>query len=55
MKPTLKPAYNISGWLTPDMYECRECQYIGKFFVIVDSKDYEEEMKKKSDELKHIP
>ncbi|MBN1800193.1 MAG: hypothetical protein JW891_01725 [Candidatus Lokiarchaeota archaeon] len=53
MKPTLKAATNVSGWLAPDMYECRECKYIGKFHVIVDSKDYEEEMKKKSNDIKN--
>ncbi|MFX1273525.1 MAG: hypothetical protein ACFFBP_10385 [Promethearchaeota archaeon] len=39
-KPTLHPAVNVSGWLAPDMFECKECNYIGQFYIIVDSKDY---------------
>lgn len=39
-KPTLRPALNVSGWLAPDMFECKECDYVGRFHIIVDSKDY---------------
>jgi len=39
-KPTLRPALNISGWLAPDMFECKECNYTGRFHIIVDSEDY---------------
>ncbi|MFX1236481.1 MAG: hypothetical protein ACFFAS_02435 [Promethearchaeota archaeon] len=41
LKPALRPATNVSGWLAPDLFECRECLYIGKFYVIVDSEDYD--------------
>lgn len=42
-KPTLKTATNVSGWLAPDLYECKdkECGYIGRFYVEVDSEDYQ--------------
>ena len=40
-KPTLKNAVNVSGWLAPDMYECTACGYIGRFYVEIDSNDYE--------------
>jgi hypothetical protein len=40
-KPKLKNAVNVSGWLTPDMYECTSCNYIGYFFLEVDPEDYE--------------
>ena len=39
-KSTLRPALNISGWLAPDMFECKECGYRGRFHIIVDSEDY---------------
>ena len=39
-KPTLRPAVNVSGWLAPDMFECKECNYTGRFHIIVDSNDY---------------
>lgn len=39
-KPTLRPALNVSGWLAPDMYECKNCDYTGRFHIIVDSEDY---------------
>jgi hypothetical protein len=41
MKPKLKPATNVSGWLAPDMYECSNCGYLGYFFIEIDSEDYE--------------
>ena len=40
MKPTLKPAINVSGWLAPDMFQCTNCGYLGYFFVEIDSEDY---------------
>ncbi len=39
-EPKLKNADNVSGWLTPDMYECTGCGYMGRFYVEVDSEDY---------------
>ena len=38
-KPTLKAATNVSGWLAPDMFECTECKYIGRFHIEVDTKE----------------
>jgi len=41
-KPKLKSAMNVSGWLAPGMYECRECGYVGSLFIEVDSRDFED-------------
>ncbi len=38
---TLRNAVNVSGWLAPDMFECTTCGYTGRFYVEVDSNDYE--------------
>ena len=40
-KPKLKSAMNVSGWLAPGMYECRECGYVGSLFIEIDPKDFE--------------
>ena len=42
-KPTLRPAMNVSGWLAPDLFECKDknCGYIGRFYIEVDSEDYQ--------------
>lgn len=37
----LKSAINVSGWLAPDMYECTSCGYYGRFYMEVDSEDFE--------------
>jgi len=34
-------AVNVSGWLAPDMYECTACGYIGRFYIEVDSEDFQ--------------
>ncbi len=39
-KPSLKPAYNVSGWLAPDMFRCEECGYIGNFYLEVEPEEY---------------
>lgn len=39
--PTLRPAFNVSGWLGPEHFECTNCGYSGAFYVEVDSEDYE--------------
>ena len=36
--PTLRPAFNVSGWLAPDMYEC-DCGYVGLFYIEIDSEE----------------
>lgn len=41
-EPKLKPAMNVSGWLAPDLYECRNCDYVGSVYLEVDP----EELKK---------
>ena len=40
---TLKSAVNVSGWLTPNIFECTKCNYIGPLFIEIDPKDYKEE------------
>ncbi|TES94878.1 MAG: hypothetical protein E3J90_10990 [Promethearchaeota archaeon] len=42
---TLKNAVNVSGWLTPNMFECisPSCNYIGPLFIEIDPKDYKED------------
>ncbi|MFX1487634.1 MAG: hypothetical protein ACFFBI_00680 [Promethearchaeota archaeon] len=42
-KPTLKMAMNVSGWLAPDLFECRDkkCGYVGQFYIEIDSEDFE--------------
>ncbi len=45
MKPSLKQGSNISGFLTPDFYECQNkgCEYSGTFYVEVDLDEIDEE------------
>ena len=42
---TLKSAVNVSGWLTPNLFECTSpsCNYIGPLFIEIDPKDYRED------------
>jgi len=40
-KPKLRPAFNVSGWLGPERFECTNCGYTGSFYVEIDSEDYE--------------
>ncbi|MFX1502803.1 MAG: hypothetical protein ACFFDH_17715 [Promethearchaeota archaeon] len=40
MEPKLRSAVNVSGWLAPDMYECVNCGYLGRFYIEIDSEDY---------------
>jgi len=34
-KPTLKNATNVSGWLAPDLYKCKDdkCGYVGRIYI----------------------
>jgi hypothetical protein len=52
--PSLKPAYNVSGWLAPDMFRCQNCRYVGNFYIEVDEEEYskyqEEEAKQKDNQ-----
>ncbi len=47
-EPKLKNAINVSGWLAPDMYNCTACGYMGRFYIEVDSEDFELEKEKAS-------
>ncbi|MHA1687916.1 MAG: TFIIB-type zinc ribbon-containing protein [Promethearchaeota archaeon] len=47
--PRIKPAMNVSGWLAPDLYECRDCNYVGSLYLEMDLEEYEQ-MKKKEQE-----
>ncbi|MFX1365538.1 MAG: hypothetical protein ACFFCE_06055 [Promethearchaeota archaeon] len=42
-KPTLRNAINVAGGIAPNLYECKDskCGYIGRFFIEVDSEDYQ--------------
>lgn len=42
-KTTLKSAFNVSGWLAPDLFECTSCNYIGPLFLEIDPKDLKKE------------
>lgn len=52
-KPKLKQATNVSGWLAADMYECTECDYVGRIYIEVEPEEYkkflEEQDKKEQD------
>ncbi len=39
-KPILRSATNVSGWLAPAMYECRECNYVGSLYLEIDPDDF---------------
>jgi len=64
---TVKLAFNVSGWLAPAMYRCKECEYVGYYYLEVDLEEniiekdenpelYEdrEESLIKRDEIKNI-
>ena len=34
MKPSLKPAFNVSGWLANPMYKCKNCDYSGSLYFV---------------------
>ena len=40
-KPTLKMAVNVAGWLTPNIFECTSCDYVGALIIEIDPKDLE--------------
>jgi predicted RNA-binding Zn-ribbon protein involved in translation (DUF1610 family) len=39
MKPTLRNAFNVSGWLSNPVYKCSNCGYTGAFYFAYDSKE----------------
>ncbi|MFX0056879.1 MAG: hypothetical protein ACFE85_01020 [Candidatus Hodarchaeota archaeon] len=46
----LKNALNTSGWLAPDLFECKACGYIGSFYLEVDPEDIENDLSKPNTE-----
>lgn len=44
----LKTAVNVSGWLAPDMYECKNCDYIGAFYIELEPEELEKIKETKS-------
>ncbi len=38
-QPTLITAFNVSGWLSPDYFECKNCDYMGSLYLEIDSDD----------------
>ncbi len=49
-KPTLRNATNVSGWLAPDLFECRDddCRYVGRVYIEVDPRDFKLEEESES-------
>ena len=39
MKPTLRSAFNVSGWLSNPVYKCTNCGYQGAFYFVYDSEE----------------
>jgi hypothetical protein len=35
-QPKLKIAFNVSGWLSPDCFECKNCGYLGSLYLEID-------------------
>ncbi|MHA1148431.1 MAG: hypothetical protein ACTSR8_09310 [Promethearchaeota archaeon] len=52
---TLKNAFNVSGWLAPNMYECTNCGYVGQLFLEVSPEDYKNFKIEKLQEVKICP
>jgi len=38
----VKPAGSLSGWMTPAIYECQECGYVGSIILEIESEDEDE-------------
>ncbi|MHA1820687.1 MAG: hypothetical protein ACTSU2_04935 [Promethearchaeota archaeon] len=53
LKPTLKEAFNISGWMSNSTYRCTnpECGYVGNLYLTINPEEYEEFIKMKSRDL----
>jgi len=49
-EPKLKNATNVSGWLTPNLYECTACNYVGSFYLEIDPEDFKPETSEESKE-----
>ena len=39
-QPKLRPALNVSGWLSPNYFECKNCGYLGSLYLEIDPNDY---------------
>ena len=35
-QPKLKSAFNVSGWLSPNYFECLNCGYLGSLYLEID-------------------
>ena len=53
-KPTLGPADNISGWMTPDVFSCSNCGYRGQLCIEVDPDEYERYQKESSSDENEV-
>ncbi|TXT62793.1 MAG: hypothetical protein BAJALOKI1v1_850001 [Promethearchaeota archaeon] len=47
---SLRPAYNVSGWLAPEMFRCDNCGYIGSFYIEMEEEEYKRFRDNLSDE-----
>jgi hypothetical protein len=39
LKPTLKQAYNVSGFISQAQYYCTECHYTGNLYLEIDPEE----------------
>lgn len=51
MKPTLKQAFNVSGWMTNPVYECTNCDYVGSFYLTIDPNSIKDIKKEENPDL----
>jgi len=41
----IRPAGSLSGWMTPAVYACEECGYVGGLILEIDPEDRDESEK----------
>ena len=46
-RPKLKSALNVSGWLSPNYFECRNCGYLGSLYLEIYPDDIQTEIQEK--------
>ena len=39
-QPKLRTALNVSGWLSPNYFECKNYGYLGSLYLEIDPNDY---------------
>ena len=44
-QPKLRTALNVSGWLSPDYFECKNCGYLGSLYLEINSDEITSENK----------